>query len=91
MWSTLSWTDANCQEYGGTGKYITYAFSDGRWFRWDNGNGGPKTQYRYRDRTQVTVYTYERWTSWTGYSDTYRAADTNTQVRTRTLYRYKKR
>lgn len=91
MWSTLSWTDANCQEYGGTGKYITYAFSDGRWFQWGNGDGGPKTQYRYRDRTQVTVYTYERWTSWTGYSDTYRAADTNTQVRTRTLYRYKKR
>ena len=54
-------------------------------------DASPKTQYRYRDRTQVTVYTYERWTSWTGYSDTYRAADTNTQVRTRTLYRYKKR
>ena len=60
-----------------------------RWFKWNDAS--PKTQYRYRDRTQVTVYTYERWTSWTGYSDTYRAADTNTQVRTRTLYRYKKR
>lgn len=88
MWNTTPWDSAGLYEFHGTGKYATDIWGE-RWFKWNDAS--PKTQYRYRDRVQVTVYTYERWTSWTGYSDTYRAADTNTQVRTRTLYRYKKR
>lgn len=88
MWNTTPWDSAGLYEFHGTGKYATDIWGE-RWFKLNDAS--PKTQYRYRDRTQVTVYTYERWTSWTGYSDTYRAADTNTQVRTRTLYRYKKR
>lgn len=44
------------------------------------------TQYRYRDG--VYTYYYERWGNWSSWSTTAATSNTNTQVETRTMYRY---
>ena len=44
------------------------------------------TQYRYRDG--IYTYYYERWGSWSSWSTTEVTSNTNTQVESRTMYRY---
>lgn len=87
-WSTISWDNANLQDWYGTGHSYTTALDGTIWFQWNDGNGDPKTQYRYRDRSQVTTYTYSRWGDWSSYSDTRYTESSTRQVRTRTVYRY---
>ena len=78
----VDWNQA--QDWHGTGAY--YANIDGvRWFKW--GDGGTQTQYRYRTRSQVTTYTYERWTDWSDWSNTMITGNDYRKVETRYTYR----
>lgn len=87
IWSTYD--KANCSDWYGTGKYYTTAIDGQRWFYWPE--GGSKTQYRYRDRSQSTTYTCWRWGDWSSWTDTsYSASDTR-EVHHQTLYRYRTR
>lgn len=47
---------------------------------------GGYTQYRYRDA--VYTYYYYKWSDWSDWSATVKTADSNTEVQTRTVYRY---
>lgn len=44
--------------------------------------------YRYRTRTQSTVYNFYRWGEWSEWSDTEVAESDSREVETRTVYRY---
>lgn len=46
-------------------------------------------QHIYQTRTKIPLYLYYRWSDWSAYSDSLTTANDNTEVRTRTLYRYK--
>lgn len=85
IWSTISWSDAGLQEWHGTGKYYTYNINGERVFKWDNGDGDPKTQYRYRTRSTRQVAEYGSWSSW---SDSPVSASSSRDVEKRTVYRY---
>ena len=89
LYSTTSYDNAGLQSYG-NGKYITYAFDDGPWFKWDD-DTNVRTQYRYRERQMVTTYTYCRWGNWSGWSDAVYSESSTRQVETRTVYRYRTR
>lgn len=85
IWSTTSWEEANFKDWHGTGK--VYAHVDGQLvFKWSKGEG--KTQYRYRTRTQETVYQFYQWSDWSAWSATPVSANETTNVETRTVYRY---
>lgn len=48
-----------------------------------------KTQYRYRDRSLVYTYYFEKWSDWSEWSTTpVTAVDGQKEVQTRTTYRY---
>lgn len=84
--SPVSWDSAGLYEWHGTGKYATDYFGD-RWFKWNDGNGGVRTGYRYRDRSVVTTYYYERWGDWSDWS-TQNKQGSNIQTDSRPFYRY---
>lgn len=48
----------------------------------------PVTQYRYRERSQTTTYSYWRWGSWSSWSDHPVSGSSNREIETQTLYRY---
>lgn len=49
VWSDIPWDEADLKDWYGTGHQYTYI--DGELvFKWDTGNGGSKTQYRYRTK-----------------------------------------
>lgn len=80
----VSWESAGFRDWHGTGKY--YAIIDGqRYFKWNDANGGTRTQYRYATRSTNQVANYSNWSSW---SDTAYSTSSTRQVETRTLYRY---
>lgn len=85
VWSTTSWDNAGLSEWHGTGKYYTYINGE-LVFKWPESNS-PKTQYRYCDRSKITTYTYERWGTWSDWSDSpYYESDTR-KVERRLVYR----
>ncbi len=87
MWSPVSWDNAGLRNWHGTGHYYTYL--DGLLvFKWSDGNGDPRAQYRYATRTIEQVVEYG---SWSSYSDQAIAESDTKQVRTRTVYRYRDR
>lgn len=90
LWSTTPWNNAGFKDWYGTGKMYT-TINGQLYFKWDDGNGNPKTQYRYRDRSYVTNYTYERWGSWSSYADNAYSSSATRQVESRTVYRYSDR
>ena len=47
------------------------------------------TTYTYQEKESKNIYTFYRWSDWSAYSDTVANANSTTEVRTRTLYRYK--
>ena len=84
VWSTTSYDAAGLKDFHGTGKY--YANVDGqRVFRHEDGS---QKQYRYRTRSQETVYEFYRWSNWSGWSATAVSATNDREVKTRTVYRY---
>ena len=50
---------------------------------------GSSTAYQYKVTEVTKTYYYYKWSDWTGYSDTVATSNDSTEVRTRTLYRYK--
>ena len=87
IWSTTSWDNAGLKDWYGTGKYYTYINGE-LVFKWDDGNGGPRTQYRYRDRSKITTYYYWKWSDWSSWSDSVYTASDSRKVENRKLYRY---
>lgn len=86
-WSTTAPGSVGFSDWYGTGHY--YAYVDGILvFRWDYGNPGPKTQYRYRTRS---TYQASHYGDWSGWEDTSYSASSNREVETRTVYRYRDR
>lgn len=62
------------------------------WFERDgysDGQGGigqpSRTEYRYRDRHQITTYYYYKWSNWSSWSTTPVSSSENRQVETRTV------
>ena len=47
------------------------------------------TVYTYKKRNKSTVVRYVRWSDWSEYSDNVVSENSDTQVRKRTMYRYK--
>ena len=47
------------------------------------------TQYTYQTRTKTVSYSFYKWLDWSEYSDTPITSSSTTEIRTRTLYRYK--
>lgn len=88
IWSPISWDDAGLSSWHGTRKQATYSINGSLTFKWDNGDGDPKTQYRYATRSLQDVVNYG---SWSDYSDTVYTASSTREVRTRTVYRYRDR
>jgi len=80
-----SWSSST-SDWHGTGKYVA-TINGENWFKWDNHTA---TGYRYRTRTQQTVYSFYKWDDWSGWvsgSNAPAATDTM-QVEKQTLYRY---
>lgn len=51
-----------------------------------------KQYYHYQSRTVSQQYTYEKWSDWSGFSDNVVSAQAGkTEVKTRTMYRYKEK
>ena len=87
VWSPVSWDNALLRDWHGTGHTFTYIDSQ-LVFKWSDGNGDPRPQYRYATRTIEKVTEYG---SWSNYSDQVVTESDTRQVRTRTLYRYRDR
>ena len=104
-WFTTPYDQSNYQGFSYTNaKYYTTSLGDGQTWCFSAGNLsssaiGTKdsdsdavvitTGYRYRTRSQSTVYNFERWTNWSEWSDTPMEASDAKRVETRTLYRCK--
>ena len=86
MYDPTPWSNAS--DWHGTGKYAAIINGE-RWFRWDD--HGATTGYRYRTRTQSTIYYFYRWNDWTMWKDVNGAIPSesdNLKVESRVLYRY---
>lgn len=80
------------ERFSQTGSDSGYAIYNGNWYNESSRQvevTAGYTQYRYRDREQITTYYYERWTDWSGYSDSSISETNNREVRTQTVYRYR--
>lgn len=87
MWSTTPPGSVDFGDWYGTTHY--YAYVDGVLvFRWDYGNPGPKTQYRYRTRSTYQEPSYSGWSNW---GDTYYSSSSTREVESRTVYRCRNR
>lgn len=78
--------------YDYDGSIVIYKDSNGCWYNETSRQveqSSAYTQYRYRDRSQVTTYYFERWGSWSSWSDYSVSGDSDRQVETRTVYRYR--
>ena len=83
------WTSTPLEQTGSDSGYAIYG---GSWYNQTTRQvqvSAGYTEYRYRDRSQVTTYYYERWGSWSSWSDSSVIESSNRQVDTRTLYRYR--
>lgn len=96
------WGGHYCQyyeEYGWTTSPLTYTGSDSgyniyekvwynEWTTQEQVTAG-YTEYRYRDRSLITTYYYERWEAWSDWSSSAVSSSSDRQVETRTVYRYR--
>ena len=96
------WGGHYCQyyeEYGWTASPLAYTGSDSGYNIygkvWDNEWTTQEqvtagyTEYRYRDRSLITTYYYERWEAWSDWSSSAVSSSSDRQVETRTVYRYR--
>lgn len=83
------WGSAYSNQYGGT--FYKYNSSSDPWYnevsRQVKVSDNWATQYSYRDISYT--YHFYRWTNWSGWSDTQVTANSDREVKTRTVYRYK--
>lgn len=96
------WGGHYCQyyeEYGWTASPLAYTGSDSgyniyekvwynEWTTQEQLTAG-YTEYRYRDRSLITTYYYERWEAWSDWSSSAVSSSSDRQVETRTVYRYR--
>lgn len=96
------WGGHYCQyyeEYGWTASPLAYTGSDSgyniyekvwynEWTTQEQVTAG-YTEYRYRDRSLITTYYYERWEAWSDWSSSAVSSSSDRQVETRTVYRYR--
>ena len=83
---------SSTSDFHGTG--VNYAYTDnGLSFAYIYSSNqyyvAPETQYRYRERSVVTTYYYERWGNWSAWQDSSISSSSNRQVETQTVYRYR--
>lgn len=96
------WGGHYCQYYeerGWTTSPLSYTGSDsgysiygGNWYNeWTSQEEvtAGRTEYRYRDRSSVTTYYYERWGDWSDWVDYSVSGGSDRTVETRTVYRYR--
>lgn len=96
------WGGHYCQYYeerGWTTSPLSYTGSDsgysiygGNWYNeWTSQEEvtAGRTEYRYRDRSSVTTYYYERWGDWSNWVDYSVSGGSDRTVETRTVYRYR--
>lgn len=96
------WGGHYCQyyeEHGWTASPLAYTGSDSgyniyekvwynEWTTQEQVTAG-YTEYRYRDRSLITTYYYERWEAWSDWSSSAVSSSSDRQVETRTVYRYR--
>lgn len=75
--------------YGGYNRSGTtgYAYGDYMWFV-SSTSYGSNTYYRYRDRSLLYTYHYNKWSDWSEWSTTETVATDNVEVETRETKRY---
>ena len=90
LWSTTPHSSVSFSEFHGTGHYIAYV--DGvRVFKWTDGmqrGEATKTQYCYQERSQITVYVYEKETRCSDWSFNRESVNDTKREEIRTVYRY---
>lgn len=83
------WGSAYSNQYGGT--FYKYNSSTDPWYnevsRQVKVSDNWATQYSYRDISYT--YHFYRWANWSGWSDTQVTANSDREVESRTVYRYK--
>jgi len=78
----------SCYKYGPYGDYEDFKY----WYNETSKtviDEEAHTEYRYRDATYT--YTFEKWSDWSAWSTQTKTGNSNTQVETRTVYRYIKK
>lgn len=88
VWGTTPQSRMNWQDWHGTGHVWAY-YNGERVFRNINTPNASRTEYRYRDRSLITTYYYERWEAWSDWSSSAVSSSSDRQVETRTVYRYR--
>lgn len=76
------------ENWNGTSHACGY-YNGQRVFRNIYNPNASRTEYRYRDRAEITIYYYERWEDWSDWSDSAVSSSSDRQVETRTVYRYR--
>lgn len=85
VWSTISYDEADLQNYYGVGRY--YTTIDGQ-IVFRPREDATQTQYRSCTRELEDVYLFYRWTPWTDWSVDAAEAKEDRQIEERTVYRY---
>ena len=89
IWGTTPQSQMNWEEnWNGTSHACGY-YNGQRVFRNIYNPNASRTEYRYRDRAEITIYYYERWEDWSDWSDSAVSSSSDRQVETRTVYRYR--
>lgn len=104
-WFPTAYSSSNSNTYSYTSaKRWTESLGDGQRWNFSAGNlydTAPGTvdatgsdsvirnTYRYRTRNQVWTYYFYRWTSWSSWSETAVSSNSNRNVESRTVYRYR--
>ena len=85
LWADIAWEEAGLQQWHETNDYYTYI--DGQ-LVFQSDSDDIKTQYRYRTKTEETVYCFFKWSDWSEWGDAIPEENDDINVETRSMYRY---
>ena len=88
VWGPTPQNQMGWQDWHGTGHVYAY-YNGERVYRNIYSPDASRTEYRYRDRSSVTTYYYERWGDWSDWVDYSVSGGSDRTVETRTVYRYR--
>ena len=88
VWGATPQNQMGWQDWHGTGHVYAY-YNGERVYRNIYSPDASRTEYRYRDRSSVTTYYYERWSDWSDWTDYSVSGGSDRTVETRTVYRYR--
>lgn len=88
VWGTTPQSQMGWQDWHGTGHVYAY-YNGERVYRNIYSPDASRTEYRYRDRSKVTTYYYERWGDWSDWADYSVSSGSDRTVETRVVYRYR--